>query len=176
MIELLSGPFGPLVIFFLRVTDVSLATVRVVLVTRGARLPASLLGFLEILIWITAAGAAIQNLTSPLHVLGYAGGFGAGTWMGMWLEERFPLGTATVQAYCREQESGVPDALRSLGLGVTEMEGEGLGGPVDVVSTVVPRREVPRVIETIESLDSDAFITVSDARVRRGWFPPEHRK
>lgn len=176
MIELLSGPAGPLVIFLLRVCDVSLGTVRLLLVTRGARLPASLLGFVEVLIWITAAGAAIRNLTSPLHLVGYAGGFGTGTWVGMWLEERIPLGTATVQAFCRGQQSGVSEALRAAGLGVTEVEGEGLDGPVDVVSTVVQRRIVPRVIATIEARDPDAFIAVYDARVRRGRFPVLQRK
>jgi hypothetical protein len=75
MIELLAGPYGPLVIFSLRFVDVSLGTMRFLLVTRGQRAPAALIGFVESLIWITAAGAAIQNLSSPLHLVGYAGGF-----------------------------------------------------------------------------------------------------
>jgi len=176
MIELLAGPWGPVVIFFLRVIDVSMGTMRFLLVTRGARLPASLLGFVEILIWVTAAGAAIRNLTSPLHVIGYAGGFGVGTWVGIWLEERLALGTSTVQAFCRERDSGIAETLRAMGLGVTEMEGEGLEGPVDVVSTIVRRQMVPSVVETIEARDPDAFIALYDARVRRGWVPEARRK
>lgn len=176
MIDLLAGPFGPVLIFFLRIGDVSLGTMRLVLITRGARLPASLIGFVEVLIWILAAGSAVQNLSSPLHVMGYAAGFGAGTWVGMWLEEKFPLGTAMVQAFCREPDAGVAAALRELGHGVTERAGEGLAGPVEIVSTIVHRQSVPRVIDTIEALDPDAFITVYDARVRRGWFPAVQRK
>lgn len=132
MMELLAGPLGPLLIFLLRVADVSLGTVRLVLITRGARLPAAFLGVVEALIWITAVGSVILNLTSPWHVLGYACGFGAGTWVGLWLDE--------------------------------------------VVSTVVKRQMVPRVIQAIEAQDADAFITVYDARVRRGWFPQALRK
>lgn len=176
MIELLAGPFGPVLIFLLRVVDVSMGTMRFLLVTRGARLPASLLGFVEILVWVTAAGAAIQNLTSPLHLVGYAAGFGTGTWAGMWLEERLALGTATVQAFCRERDAGIAEALRALGLGATKMEGKGLHGPVDVVSTVVRRQMIPRVVETIEESDPDAFITIYDARIRRGWVPDARRK
>lgn len=171
MIEYLAGPWGPLVIFLLRIIDVSLGTMRFLLMTRGARAPASVLGFLEVVVWVTAAGAAIRNLASPLHVLGYAGGFGAGTWVGMWLEERYPIGIATVQAYSLDVGDDVARALRSMGLGVTQVEGEGLEGTVDIVSTVVRRRLVPRVVQTIESLDPDAFITVYDARVRRGLKP-----
>lgn len=176
MMELLAGPTGPILIFGLRIVDVSLGTLRIVYVTRGERLHASLLGLLEVLAWVMAAGTAILNLTSPFHVLGYAGGFSAGTWVGMWLEEKTAVGIATVQAFCRRPHSGVPNGLRSLGLGVTQVEGEGLEGPVDVVSTVVRRRLVPRVIDTIEAHDPDAFITVYETRARRGRFPGLVRK
>ncbi len=176
MIELLAGPFGPVLIFVLRVVDVSMGTTRFLLVTRGARLPASLLGFVEVLIWITAAGAAIRTLASPLHVVSYAAGFGAGTWVGMWLEGKLALGTTTVQAYSRGASDGVARALRSLGVGVTVVEGVGLEGPVEIVSTVVRRQIVPQVIETMEAGDPDAFITVYDARARGGWFPELRRK
>jgi uncharacterized protein YebE (UPF0316 family) len=176
MMELLAGPLGPGVIFSMRVVDVSLGTLRLVYVTRGARLLASILGFVEILIWITAAGSTILNLTSPLHLVGYAGGFGVGTWVGMWLEGKVPVGTATVQAFCRGRDGAVSDALRRMGLGVTELDGEGLEGPVDVVSTVVPRQHVPRVIQTIEAEDPDAFVTVYATEARRGWYPSMVRK
>lgn len=171
MIELLAGPYGPLLIFCLRVIDVSLGTMRFLLVTRGQRLPAASIGFVEILVWITAAGAAIQNLASPLHLVGYAAGFSCGTWSGAWLEERLALGTATVQAFCESGDRSVVAALREMGIGVTQSTGEGLEGPVQVVSAVVQRQALPRVIATIEAVDPDAFITVYDARVRRGWLP-----
>lgn len=176
MIDLLAGPWGPVVIFVLRVIDVSLGTMRFLLLTRRARIAPPMLGFIEVLIWITAAGAAIRNLNSPLHLIGYAGGFGAGTWVGMWLEERIALGTVTVQAYCRKPQSGVATKLRALNLGVTEIEGRGLGGPVDIISTVVRRQLVPRVIESIETQDPDAFVAVYDARAHGGWFPRARRK
>jgi uncharacterized protein YebE (UPF0316 family) len=176
LLELLAGPLGPVLIFLMRITDVSMGTLRIVYVTRGASLPASALGFFEILLWISAAGSTILNLTSPLHVLAYAGGFGAGTWVGIWVEKRTSFGTATVQAFSRDHDTGIAVQLRTMGLGATEIQGEGLEGPVDVVSTVVPRRLVPRVIQTIEAQDPDAFITVYEAQVRRGWFPSQVRK
>lgn len=176
MIELFAGPFGPMVIFVLRVVDVSVGTIRFLLVTRGARALASVLGFVEILLWILAAGAAIQNLTSVWHILGYALGFAAGTWTGAWLEERLAVGTATVQAFSRSKGDHVARALRSGGHGVTRFDGEGLDGPVAIVSTVVRRRVVPRVLEVIESTDPDAFVTVYDARARGGHMPPSVRR
>lgn len=176
MLELLAGPWGPLVIFGLRIVDVSMGTTRFLLVTRGARLPASVLGFFEILVWIVAAGAAVRNLASPWHVVGYAAGFAAGTAVGMWLEEKLALGTATVQAFCRDPRPDVGRALREAGFGVTEVEGEGLEGRVDIISTVVRRRQVPRVLQTVEAADPGAFIAVYETQVRRGWLGTGRRK
>lgn len=176
MIDLLSGPWGPLFIFLLRVVDVSLGTTRLLLLTRGHRAGASLLGFVEILLWLAAAGSAIRNLDSPWHVVGYAGGFASGTAVGMWIEEKLAFGTLTVQAICRRPAPDVARALRDLGFGVTEMRGEGLEGPVDIVSTVVRRRVAPRAIQAIERDDPDAFITVYDTQARRGWQAVARRK
>jgi uncharacterized membrane-anchored protein YitT (DUF2179 family) len=47
---------------------------------------------------------------------------------------------------------------------------------VTIVSAIVHRQTVPRLIETVVALDPDAFIAVYDARVRRGWFPALQRK
>ena len=47
--ELVAGPMGPLVVYFLRVTDVSMATIRMLLIMRNRRFLAPLIGFFEIL-------------------------------------------------------------------------------------------------------------------------------
>jgi len=86
------------------------------------------------------------------------------------------LGTANVQAFCRSDDSSVSSALRALGLPVTEVDAEGLDGPVHVVSTVVPRRTVPLVVGAIEENDPDAFIAVYDARVHRSPLTTLRRK
>lgn len=177
MIDLLAGPWGPLLIFCLRVVDVSLGTMRTVLMVRGHRVAAPALSFFEILVWLVAAGAAVKNLASPLHAVGYAAGFAAGTACGLWIEEKLALGVATVQAFSREPHPELADALRSEGYGVTRVTGEGREGSVSILSTVVRRRHVDDVIERIEAADPDAFVTVyEDTRIRRGWIPGPRRK
>lgn len=49
-------------IFFARILDVSIGTVRTILVFRSHRIWAAVLGFFEVLIWLVAAGSVIQNL------------------------------------------------------------------------------------------------------------------
>lgn len=172
MIELLAGPWGPLVIFLLRIVDVSMGTMRMLLVVRGTRVAASTIAFFEILIWVVAAGAAVNNLGSPLHLIGYAGGFAMGTFVGVEVEKRLALGIATVQAFSRGDVPDLAEALRSGGYGVTEITAEGAQGRVSILSVITRRRDVSDVIEEIESYDPDVFITIhDDTQVRRGWMP-----
>lgn len=177
MMDLMSGPWGPALIFLLRIGDVSIATMRVILMVRGSRLLAPLLGFFEILLWIVAAGAAIRNLSSPWHVIGYAAGFAGGTAVGMWLESLLALGVCSVRAISRGSQRELGEDLRRRGFGVTELSGRGREGPVELLYAVVRRREVPEVLESIEVLDPDAFVTVqNDAVVHRGWLYQARRK
>lgn len=177
MLELLAGPWGPLLIFGLRVVDVSMGTMRTLLLVRGRRVAAPVLSFFEILIWLVAAGAAIRSLSSPLHAVAYAGGFACGTAVGLWVEESLALGIATVQAFTRGAAEPLAARLREDGYGVTEVAGEGQEGRVSILSTVVRRRHVDDVVAAIEAVDADAFVTVyEDTRARRGWIPAARRK
>ncbi len=177
ILELVSGPFGPLVVFLLRVTDVSLATLRMLLIMRGHRILAPLIGFVEILIWVTAVGLVIQHLDSPLHVIGYAAGFATGIYIGLRIEERLALGLATIRTVVRTGGAELATTLRSAGFGVTEMPGMGRDGAVEVLHSVLPRRQVKRCIAAIDAGAPDSFVVVDEPRlVRRGWLFPAKKK
>lgn len=175
--ELVAGPFGPIAVFFLRVTDVSMATVRMLLIMRGRRFLAPLIGFFEILIWVTAIGIVVQHLQSPLHVVGYAGGFAAGSFLGLLLEERLALGLATIRTVVRSGGPELSAELREAGFGVTEMAGRGREGVVEVLYSVLPRRRVPTALELIHRGAPDSFVVVDEPRgVHRGWLYPAKKK
>jgi len=175
--QLLAGPYGPIVIFFLRICDVSLATVRTLLIVRNARILVPFIGFVEVLIWLYAVGTVVQNLSSGYHVLGYALGFAAGNYVGLRLEERMALGLATVQAMLRNGGSTLATKLRDEGFGVTEQVGQGRDGPVEVLYSVIRRRRVPRYVGMVERDAPEAFVVVHEPRmVRRGWLFPRRGK
>lgn len=168
--ELLAGPFGPLLIFFLRITDVSMATIRVLLIVRNAKLIVPLIGFFEVSIWVFAVSAVVQNLTSPLHVIGYAGGFATGNYIGMLLEERLALGLATVRTMVKRGGAELAGALREGGFAVTEMDGRGRDGAVEVLYSVISRRRVAPYVATVERVAPDSFLVVDEPRAVRGGF------
>ncbi len=167
---LFAGPWGPLLIFVLRIFDVSLSTMRILLSVRNQRVMVPVIGFFEVLIWIFAVGSAIRNLESVWHVLGYAGGFAMGNIVGLWIEGKLAIGLATLRIISRAGGVELAESLRDQGYGVTEFFGQGREGRVEIVYTAVARREIPRVLDEVTRWDPDAFVTVEEPReIRRGW-------
>ena len=136
--ELFAGPFGPVVIFLLRIVDVSMATVRILLSVRGHKRIVPFIGLVEVLVWLFAAGNAIRHLESGWHVLGYATGFAAGNAVGLWIEEKLALGFGTLRIISRAAGLALAEQLRTLGYGVTEFAARGREGAVQVTYMVVP--------------------------------------
>ncbi len=65
---------------------------RVILVARGMRRLAPVLGFCEVLIWVVAITQIMRNLDNVLAYFAYAGGFATGTYLGMLLKEKLAVG------------------------------------------------------------------------------------
>src|SRR3989338_7003539 len=82
----------PALIFFARVTDVTLGTVRLIMIQKGLKWPATVFGFLEVFVWIIAMSQVMKNLDHFINYIAYAGGYAAGTMVGMWVEEKLAMG------------------------------------------------------------------------------------
>lgn len=163
-----ASPWGALLIFGLRIIDVSLDTMRVIFAIRGKRSIAGVLGFFQALVWIFAVGNAVKHLDSILHVLGYAGGYAMGTFVGVTLEQAIAYGVATVRIVSTHAGVEIAEALREHGHGVTEFGGFGRDGAVEILNTVVQRRHIASVVEVVTGHDKDAFVTVEEPKVLRG--------
>jgi uncharacterized protein YebE (UPF0316 family) len=161
---------GGLLIFVLRLTDVTMGTMRILMTVRGRKLLAALIGFVEVTIFIVAISRVVRNVDNIWLVLGYSAGFAAGTLVGMTIEERLALGWTVVRVISSDLSKGVADALRTAGFGVTEMAGHGMKGDVEIFEVVVRRADLPSVLQTIDQVDGRAFVTVEETRrVYRGW-------
>lgn len=158
------------IIFLLRVVGVTLATLRVLLMTRGYKLLSATSGFIEVLVYVLAIGQVVQNLSNLWNLFGYCFGFFVGTLLGMSIEERMALGYATVRVISVERADAIAEAIREAGYGATEGWGYGAKGLIGTVKTVVRRKEVDAVCDLISQADSEAFITVEETRwVSRGY-------
>ncbi|HOP63183.1 MAG TPA: DUF2179 domain-containing protein [Spirochaetota bacterium] len=151
-------------IFLARVIDVSLGTVRIILVSRGYKNIAPFLGFFEILIWITAIGQVMKNLNGFTSYLAYAAGFAVGTFVGMKLESFISIGYQSLRIITTEKVTALPLTLREEGFGITTVFARGMRGEVMLVYTTVPRSKVKHVLEIVEELEPNSFITIEDVR------------
>ena len=166
--EIFASPWGALLIFSLRIVDVSLDTMRVLFAIRGKREIAGVLGFFMALTWIFAAGNAMKHLDSILHVLGYAAGYSMGTMVGITIERVVAYGLAAVRIISRHGGVEIAEALRACGYGVTESGGFGREGKVEIISSVVQRAHMAEVLEIIDQFDPNAFVTVEEPKILRG--------
>jgi uncharacterized protein YebE (UPF0316 family) len=153
-----------LLIFTLRVTDVSMGTVRTIMITRGMRKWATLIGFVEVTIWVVAISQVITNLDNVLTVLAYSGGFAIGTMLGMWIESKMALGHVEVHIISPTKGAEVAAKIRKAGYGATILQALGLEGPVSLINIVVSRKQLPAVLGLVNEIDATSFVTVEDAR------------
>lgn len=154
----------PLLVFCARLCDVSLSTFRIILVSRGMRSVAPLVGFFEALIWLFAISQVMQHLDHWLNYVAYAGGFAAGTWMGIALESRLALGLLAVRVITRDDASDLIERLRAERFGVTDFAARGISGNVRLIFTVIQRKSYGRLRQIIHETHPHAFISTSDVR------------
>lgn len=158
-------------IFLLRVSDMSLDTIRVLFVVRGRKRLAWILGFLQSLIFVIAISTVLTNLESPLSVLGYAAGFATGNVVGMYVEERLAIGHIKLNIVSPSRGAAVAEILRKNGFAVTELSGRGMSGTVTMLHVDVIRRRLDEVDTLVLEADPEAFITAEEVRpIRRGFW------
>lgn len=162
----------PLIVFFARVLDVSLGTLRIIFTSRGKRNIAPLLGFVEVFIWIVVVSQVVKNVHSLPAYLGYAAGFAVGTFVGMKIEERLALGLYVLRIILSLEGERLASQLRSAGYGVTVVNGMGSVGEVKLLYTVIKRKNLIGVLEIIKSVAPNAFFSVEELRsAESGIFP-----
>lgn len=154
----------PLLIFFARVCDVSINTLRIMFVLNGKKTIAPILGFFEALIWLLAIGQIIQNIDNPLSYLAYAGGFAAGTYIGMVIEEKLALGRVLVRVITAEPMPALLDFMKERNYRFTSVGAEGRYGKVNLLFTVMKREVLKEFIEKVKSSNDKAFYTIESVK------------
>ncbi|HOX24143.1 MAG TPA: DUF5698 domain-containing protein [Candidatus Krumholzibacteria bacterium] len=153
------------VIFAARVADVSIGTLRTILVIRGHRFIAAGLGFFEIIVWLLAAGQVIRHLDTWYLVVAYAGGFAVGNIVGSVLEQTLAMGLELVRILGHDRQADLARKLRDLGYEVTALVGvENASQPVEVLLVIERRRRVPELLRRVAAIDPTAVCTLNEVK------------
>lgn len=154
-------------IFFARLVNVALDTVRFMMTLRGQRVAAWILGFIESVIFVLVIGSVLTNLENPLNVIGYAAGFATGNVVGMMIEKRLAIGYIHFNIISKDHSTEIADALRKQGYGVTEIPARGRESNFMMIDCSVRRKQANEVESLALSVDPGAFITTEEVTPRR---------
>jgi uncharacterized protein YebE (UPF0316 family) len=154
----------PLLIFISRLGDVTMATLRHIFISKGLKKIVPILGFFEVLIWLVAMRQVFSHLNNAACFIAWAAGFSAGTYLGMFIEERLAIGTQIIRIITNENISVLVEALKNNHQGVTIVDGQGAMGPVKLIFTIVKRANKKQVLELVHQHASNAFYTIEDVK------------
>ncbi|NJN25332.1 MAG: hypothetical protein HC819_04820 [Cyclobacteriaceae bacterium] len=154
----------PLLIFFARIADVSINTIRIIFVMNGNKFISTILGFFESLIWLVAIGQIFQHLNNWVSYVAYPGGFAMGILVGMIIEERMALGKVVVRAITSEDLTRILSYMVKQNMRYTVMSGESSTGNENIVFTVVKRDQLQSLIDEFNVCLPQAMYTVESVK------------
>ncbi|MDR0421957.1 MAG: DUF5698 domain-containing protein [Proteiniphilum sp.] len=162
----------PFMIFFGRICDVTLGTLRIIFVSKGEKYKAPLIGFFEVFIWIMIISQVLARANDLLSYISYAGGYASGNYVGILIEKRIAYGIVLCRIYTQKNGKDLVQTLNRLNIGATMTRGIGSTNEVDIIETVVERKVMKRLERLLTAFDSNIFYVVEDVRTRKnGIFP-----
>ena len=161
-------------IFIVRIIDVSIGTVRSIFTIKGKNFIASLIGFIEILVWFIVAKEALDtDNNSILIAISYSLGFATGTYLGGMLSGKLIKMKLGLQVILSNTDKEIIKRIRNKGYAVSvvnimdiEFNNNKYMLFIEIDST-----KYNELTSLIKSLDKNAFIVVNETKyVHNGYF------
>lgn len=161
-----------LIIFFAKILEVSLMTIRTVLITKGIKGLASFISFFEVVIWIYLVGTVLVGIEDdPYRMLVYAAGYSCGIFVGSVMEERLGIGLITIHVIANVADGmQIAMKLREHGAAVTNLKGEGRDAGKSVLMIHIKRRKKNEILKVIKDTNPNVFISVYDVKNLAGGY------
>lgn len=154
----------PFLIFTARIIDQSIGTVRIVMISKGQKFWAPLLGFFEVLVWLLAISRIFENLDNWVCYFAYAAGFATGNYIGLKIEEKLAMGIVKIQVITRKPADLLIEKLLAAGYGITHQDANGATENVSIIYSIIKRTELPKMIEKIKAYNPKAFYSIEDVK------------
>lgn len=155
-------------IFFARIADVSLGTLRTVLTVRGKTLVSGIIAFFEVTIWFLVAREALNtDLESIFIVISYAGGYATGTIIGTLMSSKFINRIYQVEVVSSIIKNDEINELRKEGYGISILSTKDSynGEDKNILRITVKSKSLNKLKKSIISMDKDAFIVVNESKI-----------
>jgi len=107
-----------------------------------------------------------------LAYISYAGGYAAGNFVGILIEQRIAFGIILCRIYTRKNGIDLVTIFNKNNYGATLLQGTGSVDKIEIIETVIERKEMKIIEKLVTEFDPDVFYVVEDVRVKqRGIFP-----
>jgi uncharacterized protein YebE (UPF0316 family) len=154
----------PLIIFLARILDQTIGTIRIIFVSKGMKYLAPLLGFFEVLLWLIIMRQIFHNLDNYIYYIAYAGGFGMGNYVGIRIEEKMAMGVVLIRIIPQKANLSLIDFLKKAGYRFTSVKGFGSEGPVDIIMSIIKRKDVDDFVGIIKKFNPKAFFSIEEVK------------
>lgn len=167
-----------IMIFFAKIIEVAIGTMRVILITKGYRKQGTILAIFEILLWVFIASRVIMGIVDyPMKGIVYSLGFAFGVYIGSMLETRLAVGKILVYVIT-DTDSGktIVDALRLAGHGVTTLDAHGKDTDRMVMMVFTNRKNKANIIDLVEAINIKAVIVSNEVSILQGGYVSPWRR
>ena len=159
-------------IFFVRILDVSMGTLRTIITVKGKNFYASLVGFFEVFIWFIIVKEALNtDETSIFIAISYSLGFATGTYIGGKLSQKLISSNLGVQVITNKANE-MATKIREEGFAVTVMEVEGKDNTTNkyMLFIEINNKKFNHLKNLIKEIDNNAFIVVNETKYVQNGF------
>lgn len=165
-----------LMIFFSKVIENALATLRLIVVANGKKLLGAFLQLLVALVWVLVTGVVVVGIKEdPLKIVFFVLGSFVGSYIGSLIEEKMALGSNMLMVVIdKKMEKSITYEIRKHGFAVTTTDGKGMKDEKTILIIVVPRKKREKLVKIIRLFDKEALIISEVARTINGGYSDKH--
>ncbi|MCL2761596.1 MAG: DUF5698 domain-containing protein [Treponema sp.] len=164
------SPVEFFLIIILKSIEVTIATLRIILISKGYRRQGTMLSFVEVLLWTFIASRVIMGIAeAPIKGIAYSIGFSIGVFLGSKIEAHIAMGRILIQTIVSKENSGpITECLREKGYAVTTIDAQGRDSQKAVLMIFAKRKGKEEIISEIQQLDESAMIITNDVTALHG--------
>lgn len=156
-------------IFFARILDVSISTVRTLIMLKKKGYVTTILAFLEVFIWfIVAKEALVTEIDSIFIPISYSLGYATGTFIGTYICNNFIKNIISVQIVIKKNKASLIKAIKDNGFAVSILDLK--NNKNGFLICEINSKNQNKLIKIIRKYDPNAFIIVNETKYVQNGF------
>lgn len=156
-------------IFFARILDVSIGTVRTMIMVRGKMYVTAALAFIEVMIWfMVAREALVTDMNSIFIPISYSLGYATGTFIGTYIANNFIRNIIGVEIIVTKNQLELIKVIKKSGFAVSVIDLK--GNKNGFLLCQINSKKEQKLINIVKKHDPNAFIIVNDTKYVQNGF------